>query len=94
MPDVYMLRNQAGHSYQGYDPGLDRHIEVANMELIAVSPEKRGQLLADFPGDWEDFGITSPTSAVTEADNVLSVPLQPRRRGPNKVKPANPKVTK
>ena len=92
--EVYMLRNNTQHFYNGFDPGLVRHVEVQPHELVAVSPEKRAQLIADFPGNWEDFGITSPTAAVTEADNVLPVPLQPRRRGPNNTKPANPKVTK
>lgn len=95
MADVYMLRNVAGpNPYGGFDPGLNRHIEVPRMELIAVSPEKRDQLLRDFPGNWEDFGITSPTAAVTEAENVLDVPLQPRQRAPRNTKPKQPRRTK
>ena len=94
MPDIYMLRNNRAGVYRGYDPGLSRHIEAQPQELVACSPEKRAQLLRDFPDDWEDFGITSPTAAVTEAENVLPVPLQPRRRSPQRTKPRNPKRTK
>jgi len=94
MPNMYMLRNNSPNAYRGWDPGLERHISIQSQELAAVSPEKRAQLLRDFPDDWEDFGIASPTAAVTEAENVLPVPLQPRRRSPQRTKPRNPKRTK
>lgn len=97
MPDpepVFMVRYIGGQSYQGFDPGLLRHVEVQNMELTTVSPAKRDQLLTDFPGDWEDFGLSSPTAAGGEAENVLPTPLQPRRRGPGRKKPAEPTNTK
>ena len=94
MPDVYMLRNNGTGIYRGFDPGLVRHIEAQPLELVAVSTEKRAQLLADFPGSWEDFGITSPTDAPSEAENVLPVPLQPRRRAPRRTKPRTPQVVK
>lgn len=96
MPELpFLVRYIGGKTYRGFDPGLDRHIDVAHLEIVSVSEVKRNQLLSDFPGDWEDFGMRNPTAVVTVADNVLPTPLQPpKRRGPNHTKPHEPSQTK
>jgi hypothetical protein len=92
VPDLYLLRYIGGRSYQGYDPGRQCHIEVAQGQLIEVSAEKRRQLVVDFPGEWDDFGMQAPVNVPEVAPNVLELEqTQPRRRGrPRNVKPAEP----
>lgn len=40
------------HGFDGIDPVLDA-LTVKNGEVVAVSEKKAGQLIADYPNDWE-----------------------------------------
>ena len=80
--------------YSGYDMDAAVDLRIGKFEIERVSPGKRDQLLASFPGDWQELDKMDPMVSPQEADNVLPVPLQPRQRSPRKTKPANPKVTK
>lgn len=105
MPDMYMMQRTGAGSYRGWDPGLNRDLEVQENEVVMVSGTKRRQLLADFPGDWVSYGETDPANAESSAPNVVDVrspatDLQaaaeaaeepkPRTRKPRRTKPHNP----
>lgn len=95
MPDpagVYMMRFTGHDSYQGYDPALDRYIAVKHGELLTVSPAKRDQLMADFPGDFDDYGVSEPTIVTDDATNVVRVDMPDPR--PARTKPRSPRKTK
>ncbi len=96
MPDTYMVQFKGRGSYQGYDPGSDRYIAVKPGEIIAVSAEKRRQLVEDFPSDWDVMGETEPVNAETVAQNVVETTSEvpQRTRRPSRRKPHDPEQEK
>lgn len=90
--DLYAIQFVGPDTYNGYDQAAERHIEVASGEVIAVSADKRRQLLADFPTQWRDLGSLDPVTSEDSAANVVHVEREEpaRARVPRRRKPANP----
>ena len=90
---THIMRNTSGHNYNGYDPGMERHIAVEADEIIVVSADKAAELTFKFPQDWADLGEGPDALSNDEAPNVVRAE-EVRQIRPRVTKPAGPSKTK